>query len=308
MLTFLKLIRWKNLLLLALVQILIKYGLLEPFIDLYGVTTTLKPLGFAIFVLATVCVAAAGNIINDIYDVEADSINKPKRVIIGKDINEKKGTTLFIILNMIGVFLGYYISYEIGKSGFFAIFIIISGLLYVYSSYLKNYVLVGNLLISLLVAVGLLLVGVFELLPPITQENREIQITFFKIILDYAIFAFLINFIREIIKDIEDIEGDRAAGYQTLATDFSEKTARLMAFILTLITIAAVIFYIIDYLYKQNLVVGYFLLAIVAPLIYIAIQIFQAKEKKQYSRISSILKLIMLAGICSMLLFQFIQL
>ena len=304
---FLKLIRWKNLLLLALVQCLIKYGLLEPFIDLYGVTTTLKPFGFGILVLTTICLAAAGNVINDIYDLEADRINKPEKVIIGKGIKENKAFNLFITLNVIGVILGYYISYQIGKSGFFGFFVIISGLLYLYSSYLKQYVVIGNLLISALVAVGLLIVGVFELLPPITPENSEIQITFFNIILDYAIFAFLINLIREIIKDIEDTDGDLAAEYKTLSTVFSHKTAKTVALALTIISIGAVIFYVVKFLYKENLVVGYFLVAIVAPLIYIGISIFQATEKKDYSRISSILKLIMLAGICSMILFPFIQ-
>lgn len=307
MFAFFKLIRWKNLLLLALVQYLIKYGLLEPFIELYGVTTTLKPFGFGVLVFATICIAAAGNIINDIFDLKADRINKPNKIIIGNYIPENRAFNLFIALNIIGVVLGYFISYQIGKSGFFAIFVIISGLLYLYSSYLKQYVIIGNVIISLLVSLGLLIVGIFELLPPITVDNSEIQITFFNIILDYAIFAFLINLIREVVKDIEDTEGDIAANYKTLTTVFGLKTAKVVALTLTLVTISSVVFYIIKFLYKENLVVGYFLIAIVAPLIYSGIATFQASKKQDYSKISVILKLIMLAGICSMLLFPFIQ-
>ena len=81
----LKLIRWKNLILIALVQLLIKYALFEPF----GVSITLNSVGISVLILATLCLAAAGNIINDIYDVETDLVNKPDRVIVGKSISEK---------------------------------------------------------------------------------------------------------------------------------------------------------------------------------------------------------------------------
>ncbi len=181
MIHFFKLIRWKNLIMIALVQYLIKYALLLPFFESYGVITTLKPLGFAILVIATVFIAAGGYIINDIYDIETDKVNKPNRLIINKHISEKNALTLFIILNVIGVGLGFYLSNGIGKSGFFVIFIMASALLYIYSSYLKQLLLVGNIVVSLVVSLSILLVGVFELLPAITDVNRSVQIMFFKI-------------------------------------------------------------------------------------------------------------------------------
>jgi 4-hydroxybenzoate polyprenyltransferase len=306
MIHFLNLIRWKNLALIALVQILVKYALLLPFFESHGVVTTLSPLAFFLLVFATVCIAAAGYIINDIYDVEADKVNKPYKVIINRYISEKKATYVFIGLNIIGVGLGFYLSNGIGQSGFFVIFFIASALLYLYSSYLKQLPIVGNITVSLMVALSILLVGIFELLPTINPNNRAVQITFFKIILDYAIFAFSINLIRELVKDMEDIKGDYKVGLQTLPIVLGRNRANKIIFTLSLIPILAVIYYVITYLFKQVEVVGYFLLLVIGPLIYISIKSFSAEEKPEYSHISVMLKLVMLSGMLSMLLYPYI--
>ncbi|WOD43720.1 geranylgeranylglycerol-phosphate geranylgeranyltransferase [Hwangdonia lutea] len=297
----LNLIRWKNLLLIALVQLLIKYAFLEPFGVDFGLTT----LQISILVLATICIAAAGNVINDIYDVETDFVNKPDKLIIGTSISEKTAYNLFIALNVIGVGLGYYLSQSVGKSAFFSIFVIISALLYVYASYLKQTLLIGNIIISLLVALSIVVVGIFELLPVITTENRHTLFTFFKIILDYALFAFIINLIREIAKDIEDIDGDYKAGMRTLPIVIGRERAGNILFVLSLFPLFAVAYYTINSLYKNQIAVVYFLVFIIGPLVYISIKSFNAKTKKEYHHISNVLKLVMLFGMLSLLLYKF---
>jgi len=291
---------------IALVQILIKYALLLPFYESYGVTTTLSTIAFALLVIATVCIAAGGYVINDIYDVETDKVNKPTKVIIHTYISEKTALIIFVVLNVIGVGLGFYLSNGIGQSGFFIIFILASALLYIYSSYLKQILLAGNIVVSLVVALSIILVGIFELLPAITDINRGVQITFFKIILDYAIFAFMINFIRELVKDIEDIDGDHKAGMQTLPIVLGRERANKAVFILSLIPLFSVVYYVITYLFSQQLVVAYFLILVIAPLIYVTIKLFSAEQKSQYKHISLILKLVMLTGMLSLLLYNFI--
>jgi len=303
-LNFLNLIRWKNLIMIALVQFLIKYALLEPF----GVTITLNLFGFSLLVIATICLAAAGYIINDIYDIETDSVNKPNKVIVGKTISEKMANTLFISFNVIGVALGFYLSHLVGKSGFFTLFVIISALLYVYASYLKQILIIGNIVVSLLVSLSIIIVGLFELLPVITPQNQETQITFFKIILDYAIFAFVINFIREIVKDIEDIDGDYKAGMNTLPIAIGRERASKIVFILLLIPLFGVVYYVVINLYKQLFLVGYFLLFIIAPLLYIIIKSYSAETKKEFHFISNMLKLVMLFGLLSLILYKYILL
>ena len=304
MISFLKLIRWKNLLMIALVQYLIKYALLIPF----NIDITLNWFGFSLLVISTLCIAAAGNIINDIFDIETDMLNKPEKVIVGKSISEKTAYNLFIIFNIIGVVIGFYLSNLVGKNGFFALFVIISALLYIYASYLKQMLLIGNIVISILVALSIIIVGLFELLPAITVQNQETQLTFFKIVLDYAIFAFIINFIREITKDIEDIDGDYKAEMNTLPIAIGRERATKVLFILSFIPLLAVTYYVFTFLYKQQFVVGYFLLFIIAPLIYVSIKLFNADTKKEFHFISNILKIVMLFGMLSLLLYKYILL
>ena len=183
MIHFLNLIRWKNLVMIALVQILIKYALLLPFTESYGVSTTLSPLAFFLLVFSTLCIAAGGYIINDIYDIETDKVNKPHRVIVNIHISETIAFRLFILLNVIGMGIGFYLSNGIGKSGYFVIFFMASALLYIYSSYLKHLLLVGNIVISFVVGLCVILVAIFELLPIINPSNSSIQIFFFKLAL-----------------------------------------------------------------------------------------------------------------------------
>lgn len=303
MISILNLIRWKNLLLIAIVQILIKYALLEQF---EVVRFTLNDFGFSLLVLATICIAAAGNIINDIYDIDTDLVNKPNKVIVGKSVSEKTAFNLYILLTVIGVGLGFYISNLVGRSGFSAIFVIISALLYIYATYLKQTTLIGNILISFLVAMSLIIVGLFELLPVITEQNRETQLTFFKIIFDYSIFAFMINFLREMVKDIEDINGDYKAEMKTLPIVIGRERALKVVFVLSLIPLFAVSYYIITYLYKHYVAVGYFLIFIVAPILYFTIKSFSAETKKEISFLSVLLKFIMFFGVMSILLYPFI--
>lgn len=305
MIHVLNLIRWKNLLMIALMQYLIKYALLLPFLESHGVQITLSNFNFFLLVLATLCIAAGGYAINDVYDVETDKINKPNRLIINKHITEKNATILFMALNIIGVGIGFYLSHGVGKSGFFAVFFIASALLYIYSSSLKQIAVVGNVVVSIVVALSILLVGIFELLPAMNANNEAVQTTFLKIILDYAIFAFMINLVRELVKDLEDIDGDQKAEIQTLPVLLGKERTNKIVFILSLIPILSIIYYVITYLFKQQLVVGYFLILVIAPLIYVSIKLFNAKEIAQYKHISLILKLVMLTGMLSLLLYNF---
>lgn len=282
--------------------------LLEPFLKATNLSITLNLFGFILLVLATVCIAAAGYIINDIYDIEIDKVNRPERVIVGKSISEKTANNLFIIFNVIGVLLGFYLSNMVGKNGFFALFVIISALLYIYASYLKQLFLIGNIVVSLLVSLSLIIVGLFDLLPVLTPENRETQITFFNIILDYAIFAFVINFLREIIKDIEDVDGEHKAGFNTLPIAIGRARSIKVVFVLSIMLLFGVAYYIITFLYSQLLVVAYFLIFIMGPLIFMSIKSYSAETKKELRFISNLLKLVMLIGMLSLALYQFVLL
>ena len=302
MTNILNLIRWKNLLLIALVQVLVKYALFES----YNIQLTLNTLQFTLLVLATILIAAAGNIINDIYDIETDLVNKPEKVIINKTLSEKTALNLFIALNLLGVGLGFYLSNVIERSGFAVIFVLISALLYIYASYLKQTFLLGNILVSALVGLSILIVPVFDLIPSLTSFNRELYLDIFKIAFTYAIFAFMINLLREIIKDIEDVNGDYKAQMKTLPILIGRDRTTMVVFALSFIPLLAVVNYIVSQLYNNMLAVIYFLIFVVGPMLYFTIKVFSGEQKKDYQYLSNVLKVIMLFGVLSLLLYPFV--
>ncbi len=297
---YLHLIRFQNLVFIALAQYCIKYGLFHP----SGIDITLNDWEFFLLVLATVSIAAAGNTINDIYDIEIDKINKPQKVLVGKRIGINTANNLFIILNVVGVSIGYYLSNSIGKPAFAGLFIVISALLYLYASYLKGMLLVGNLLISALVAMSLIIVGLFDLMPGISPTNQADQSMLFKIVLQYSLFAFSLNFIREIVKDLQDINGDKKGEMNTLPIAIGRKRTVLITFILGVLMVCGVLFYMYEYLYSHQIILLYFLFTIIGPLLLFCIKAWDAKTKKDFAFLSSLLKIVMVTGICSMMLFQ----
>jgi 4-hydroxybenzoate polyprenyltransferase len=299
---YLKLIRVQNLLFIILAQVLIRFFLFEPF----NIAVALSHFDFLLLVIATSCIAAAGYIINDLYDIETDSINKKNNVLIGKSISEKSGYNLYFVLNVIGVGLGFYISNKINHPGFASLFIIVSALLYLYASYLKGVVIVGNLLVATLVGFSLLIVGIFDLYPVINPVNKVTQATIFGIILDYALFAFYLNFIREIIKDIQDMNGDKNAGINTLPIILGKKRTLHVVFILGIIAVIGVVGYMYTYFYNTQELLLYFLLGVLAPLLYFCIKVYDAKDDADIAHLSLVLKITMFLGVCSLALYPFI--
>ena len=299
---YLKLFRYPNLILIIITQLLIKYALLNSF----GIATTLSDFGFFLLCLSTVCIAAAGNIINDIHDVETDKINKPQKTIVGNQISVTTAQNLYLGLSILGVIIGFYLSNIIGRPGFSALFIMISGLLYLYATYLKQILILGNVVVSILVAMVIIIVGLYELLPAITPQNQQTQGIIFSILLDYALFAFLINWLREMIKDQEDIIGDYNTGRNTLPIVIGKDRTNKVIFIIGLLPLAAVVYYLYEYLFNNLYAVLYVLLLVVAPLLYFLVQLWTAKTRKQFAHLSIILKLIMIFGLLSLGLYPYI--
>jgi len=304
MLDFLKLVRATNLIFIALTMFLIKYGLFEPF----EATITLNLFGFSLLVLAVVSIAASGYVINDIFDVPADIENKPQRTLINTSISEKVAYRLFFILNILGVGLGFYLSNLIGHPGFSGFFIFGSAILYIYNSQLQQTVLIGNILVSLIVGLVPIGVGLYDLLPAITPQNQQTQWAIFSVLIDYSIFAFLVNLLREIVKDQEDIDGDYNAGYKTLPIVLGKKRTNKLLFIIGLLPVAYLVHYTYQSLFENIWAVVYALLLLVAPLLFFLINIWTAEKKSEFTKLSLILKLVLFFGLISIAFLQFILL
>ncbi|HEY4619079.1 MAG TPA: geranylgeranylglycerol-phosphate geranylgeranyltransferase [Flavobacterium sp.] len=294
---FLKLIRYQNLLMLAFMQLIFRYG----FLKLQNVPLALTEWQYVLLVLSTVLLAAAGYVINDIFDQDTDNDNKPKDVIIGKKITEAKAYNIYAALNVAGVGIGFYLSNVISKPGFAAIFILIAATLYIYATSLKQMLILGNIIVALLLSFSVIIIGIFDLYPVVDQVNQPIMANLFSILLDFALFAFMINFIREIVKDLEDIEGDSNQGMKTLPIVLGMHNTSKLASILGLIPMAFLLVYINNYFVANDLIVTtiYAFAFVVAPLLYFSVKVWPAKTKKEFRKLSLLLKWILFFGIIS---------
>jgi 4-hydroxybenzoate polyprenyltransferase len=296
---FLRLIRIQNLLLIALMQLVMRYG----FLEFQTIPLALSDFHYALLVLSTVCIAAAGYIINDINDIATDAENRPERVLVSGKITEAFAYNAYFALNVIGVGIGFYLSNYIGRPGFALLFVTISATLYLYATNFRRTMLIGNILVALLLGLSVAIIGVFDLLPVVTAENQLTMSVYFKVLLDYAAFACVINLLREIVKDMEDVNGDFNQGMNTLPIALGvERTARVV-FFATLLPIAAVLYYIRTYYMDNNLHYAtlYALIFVAAPLIYFFVKMWQARTKKDFAHLQQVLKLVILFGVLSIL-------
>lgn len=303
MLLFLKSIRYKNLLLIATMQLIFFYG----FLKILKIPVALNDWQYVLLIIATVCIAAGGYLMNNIEDQETDTINKPENVVIGQSISENSAYTIYIILTIIGVGIGFYLSNYVAKPSFTGIFIITAITLYIYATSLKQTLLIGNIIIALLTALSVVIVGLFMLYPMITAQNQSALAVIFKIILDYASFAFIINFIREIIKDLEDINGDYNLGMKTLPIVLGVKRTKKIVALLTVIPIALLLAYVNNYFFQNNLILAtlYAIVLVIAPLIYVSIKTWSAKTQKDFNHLSTVLKGILFFGILSIFIITY---
>jgi 4-hydroxybenzoate polyprenyltransferase len=280
-------------------QLLFRYG----FLKYQNIFLSLNDWQYALLVLATVLIAAAGYVINDILDQETDYDNDKGNVIVSKLISEKVAYNLYFILNITGVGIGYYLANVIHKPSFAGAFIIISATLYMYATSLKQMLLIGNIVVALILSFSVIIIGLFDLLPATYEGNQTEMGVLFSILIDYAIFAFIINLIREIVKDIEDVEGDYNNGMSTLPIAIGlEKTSKIVG-VLGIIASLILLWYINSNLMSSKLyyAVIYGLLFVVAPMIFFVVKVWNAKTKEEFRFLSTVLKWIIFFGILSIL-------
>ena len=280
---------------LAFMQLIFRYG----FFKFQNIPLALADWQYGLLVLSTILLAAGGYVINNIYDQETDSVNKPNNVIVGRSISETQAYNLYFALTVSGVAIGFYLSNVIQKPGFASIFILIAATLYLYASSLKQMLLIGNIVVALLLSFSVIIIGIFDLYPATVLENQQQMKIFFSILLDYAVFAFMINILREMIKDIEDMDGDYNQGMNTLPIAIGKLRTCKIIFVLSIIPVLVILLYINKYLLDLLWVTIYILLFVCGPLILFTIKMLKANTKKDFHFLSLLLKFILLFGILS---------
>ncbi len=302
MLAFLKLVRIWNLLIVGLTQYLIRWCIVYPILKINHFQLQLNEFHFFLLVLSTMLITAAGYIINDYFDRPTDMQNRPERVIIGTIIERRLAMKLHIILNVIGVLIGVYLSFYIGHIGFSVIFVLISGLLWYYSTTYKRQFLIGNIIVAILTGLVPFMVALFEI-PLLNTTYKPILlqqgISFFVIIAwitGFSYYAFITTLLREIIKDMEDFEGDYQIGRNSLPIIVGIFYTKIIVVLLILFTIFSIGFCYFQYL-KNDFSFWYFIIALLFPLLILIYKIIQAKNKNDFRMASAIAKIIMLLGL-----------
>jgi 4-hydroxybenzoate polyprenyltransferase len=305
---FIRLIRPINLGIVALTM----YGIGWYFEGIYGVDTQSNILSasYTLLVVSTVMIAAAGNIINDYFDVRADRINKPDRLIIGKHVKRRVAIVSHWGLNFIAFCIALYLSWVLETFWYLFIHVFTINLLWYYSMHLKRKFLTGNILIAALTGLVPILVGFYfhqlyniktpkikpETLFPFDQYQGSNYILW--LVFGLATFAFILNLAREIVKDMEDVEGDKKLHAKTLPIVLGyTKTKWITAFVLLGSVISTVLvslfFNEINYLSMFPI----FLAALLVTICFVLLA--KASEKKHYRTINHLIKLSMVCGLLS---------
>lgn len=303
---FFKLIRWPNLAFIAITQALFRFFVLRFVYNTNaGYVENFKlflPL-FYWLVFASVCIAAAGYIINDYFDVNIDLINKPERLIIDRYIKRRWAIVWHIALSFIGLMISCYVGYKL-RNVFIPLFnfaaIIV---LWFYSTTFKRKLLIGNLLISLLTAWVILVLTFseyrFSIIAPDIYWKRLIKVSFI-----YAGFAFIISLIREVIKDMEDMQGDAKYGSTTMPIVWGLQVSKVFVAVWLVVIIcgvAGIQIYVVQLGWWLSAI--YSLVAIIIPLTWVLRKLYAAQSPKDFHRLSNAVKMIMFTGILSMVFF-----
>lgn len=312
---FLKLIRWKNLLFIAITQVLFYYCIVDSVYFPNAVHKdkfTQIDTVFLLLLIASITIAAAGYIINDYFDLQIDALNKPDKMVVDKIVKRRWAMIWHLLLSFIGIGCSWYVSF-ISHHWIILIANTLSALLlWWYSTTFKKQLLIGNVIISLLTAWVIIVVYFFEGANIITEGSWTIQVydydvkKLFKLTSMYGGFAFMMSLIREIVKDIEDMQGDASFNCNTLPIVWGVPVAKVFSAVWIVVCMGGLL--LVDlYAWQTGLrySIVYSILLIVVPLGYILYLLLKAVTKPDYHRISNYLKLVMLAGILSMIFFKY---
>ncbi|WP_462250275.1 geranylgeranylglycerol-phosphate geranylgeranyltransferase [Ferruginibacter sp.] len=313
---FFRLVRWPNLVFIVVTQCLFYYLVVIPVFNKNNSTPVLYPLLFWFLVLSSVLIAAAGYIINDYFDLNIDRVNKPDKLVVEKIIKRRWAIMWHLILSLVGLVISLWVCFKVGDLYALAVavinfFCIIA--LWLYSTIYKRKLLIGNILISVLTAWTILILYLINMkswymtkvMYEIKHNYETASTKLFKYAIVYAGFAFIISLIREVIKDMEDMEGDARYGCKTMPIVWGIPATKVFTAVWLIVLTGALI--VIQF-YAMHLgwwwSVAYCAVTIILPLLWILLKLYKAHVAKDYHVLSNAVKLVMLAGILSMIFFR----
>ncbi|MBN2767027.1 MAG: geranylgeranylglycerol-phosphate geranylgeranyltransferase [Paludibacteraceae bacterium] len=310
---YLSLIRYYNLIFIVFVQLVVRQTVLVPVLQKYGFE--IVPLDAATFLLiaATVLIAAGGYVLNDYFDIKIDAINKPDKQIVNKTVSKTVAMRIYQALTAAGVVTGLASAHFSQSYTLAFIFVVVPGLLWFYSASYKRQFLTGNLTVAFMAALTVMVVAINEVK---LLENEFGDLLFqtplpselYSWAAGFALFSFLLTLIREIVKDIEDINGDREMECRTIPIVWGIAKAKILIYVLIVITVAAL--FAANHLYisfEGTLTLRYLIFAIVLPLLALALMLLRPKNRESLHQASTLTKMVMVAGVSYGFIFYFLM-
>jgi len=283
---WLKAIRLPNLIIIAITQIIVKYGLINRYFN--DLSTSLFPeYHFILLVTTTICLGIFAYLINDYFDYDLDRIsNRKSKLNIAKATYYK--TAWFTAI--IGLVIACLLAMQAELLYLLWIYPLVCLVLYLYSRFLKANGLVGNIVVALFTSFVIYIVMISE-----TAVNFAQHESLYTVLISFTIFSFLINLYREIIKDLEDLEEDKLAALKTLPIRIGQERTKLLAFFIGIVLLIVVITF--GVVATPSLIPMIHVLCLVGcPLIIILFLNYKAKTTKDYFMISNLLRQIVLAS------------
>ncbi|MFM2387421.1 MAG: hypothetical protein RL660_2178 [Bacteroidota bacterium] len=300
-------VRLPNTIFIVVAQLLCSFYLVLPFIQAENLQQFLSNTQHVLLAIATGFIAAGGYLINDYFDLRIDSINKPKRVTVERNFRRRHIMLWHIALSAIGFLIALYCAIKSKHISLALIQLGSIGLLIAYSNKLKRIAIWGNVAIAFLAMLNVLTPSLYEHQywhPSIMYEPQRQGHLSLASVAFVALFAFLITLLREIIKDVEDIKGDRADECKTLPIKFGIAVARYCCLTITAVLILYGIWYVYyvltnspswhpDWLTYKACFAG----LVITPLLALLYLLLRARTSKHFKRCSRLAKLITFAGI-----------
>ncbi len=306
---FLRLIRWPNLLVIILAQLFLHYFVIAKLVQSIQLDISLTVFQLLLLVLSTVLIAAAANILNDVDDLKIDRLNKSDKIIIGKFVKASVAIRIAWMFNIIAFLMALFLAFQLHFIQLALIQMIVILLLKRYTQDFKKKPLIGNLLVAFFTALSIFIVYLYNLVSLIDHSilfaslQKQLPLIFL-LTQAYVFFAFFSNMIREIVKDIEDVDGDRVFQLRTFPIVYGRSKSMLLVKTLNAILALGLIAFIgYAFLMTWFYFAVYLIVAVLFPILYFQWKSSVAKEREDFKDLSFLSKIIMLAGVLSMQLF-----
>jgi 4-hydroxybenzoate polyprenyltransferase len=302
---WLQLIRWKNLLIIFFTQLMAWLCVLLP-----AGFQTLTLTNFCLLSISTMLIAAAGYIINDYFDIRIDLVNRPDKVVLGKAIARKTAILPHAVLNIAALAMAGYVAARAHHYEWVGLQATCILLLWFYSTHFKRQLVTGNVVVALLAALTILVLVVYEPglrdrgLGFLLKDKSSAALPLY-VLLGYAYFAFMLTWMREVVKDMEDLKGDALDGCRTMPVAFGLKNSAMFVKLLAMLVIvplsgACVLLYNGGYF----VLAAYIGLLLVLPIVAWVVYLGKGANQEHYNKASRWLKIIMLPGIFALFIYN----